>query len=110
MSKSKEELKSDIEDWIVKQMPIIQMHGGTSVVNELNMDEGLVVIELGGTCSDCGVSDITADNMRRELYYDFDQIEEVQIKVPSTGNMGSSTVEGGRGGDLQHSTDSTDHV
>lgn len=110
MSFSKEELKSKIETWVVKQMPIIQMHGGTSVVREIDMDEGLVVIELGGTCSDCGVSEITADNMKRELYYDFEQIEEVEIRVPSTGNMGSSTVEGGRGGDIQHSTDPADHV
>lgn len=86
------------------------MHGGTSVVNELDMEEGLVVIELGGTCSDCGVSDVTAENMKRELYYDFDQIEEVHIKVPSTGNSGSSTVEGGRGGDLQYSTGQADHI
>jgi Fe-S cluster biogenesis protein NfuA len=110
MSLSKEKLKSEIEKWIVKQMPIIQMHGGTSVVSELDTDEGLVVIELGGTCSDCGVSDITADNMKRDLYYEFDQIDEVQIKVPSTGNVGSSTVEGGRGGDIEYSTDSAEHL
>jgi hypothetical protein len=31
------------------------------------------------------------------------------VRVPSTGDMGSDTVEGGRGGDLQYSTDSAQH-
>lgn len=107
---SKEDLKSDIEKWITKQMPMIQMHGGTSMVREIDLEEGLVVIELGGTCSGCGISNITADNIRRELYLDFDEIKEVQIKVPSTGNIGSSTVEGGRGGDLQYENESPEHL
>lgn len=110
MNKTKKELQSRIEKWIIKQMPIIQMHGGTSMVRELNPESGLVVIELGGTCSDCGVSNITAENMQRDLYFEFDEIEEVQIKVPSTGDVGSSTVEGGRGGGIQFSTESAEHL
>lgn len=110
MSLSEEELQKEIEKWIVSQMPVIQMHGGTSMVREIDMDKGLVVIELGGTCSGCGISNITANNIQRELYIEFDEIEEVQIKVPSTGDMGSSTVEGGRGGDIQYSNESAEHL
>jgi len=91
-------------------MPIIQMHGGTSMVRELDLGTGLVVIELGGTCSDCGVSNITAENMQRDLYFAFDEIEEIQIKVPSTGDVGADTVEGGRGGDIQISNESASHL
>ena len=89
MTESKQELRSRIEDRIVEQMPIIQMHGGTSMVRELDVESGLVVIELGGTCSGCGISNITAENMQRELYFTFDEIEDVQIKVPSTGDVGA---------------------
>jgi len=110
MSENKPELQSRIESWIVTQMPMIQMHGGTSMVRELDAETGLVVIELGGTCSGCGVSNITAENMQRDLYCEFDEIEEVQIKVPSTGDMGAGTVEGGRGGDLKYSTGSPGHL
>ena len=110
MTESKQELRSRIEDWIVEQMPIIQMHGGTSMIRELDVESGLVVIELGGTCSGCGVSNITAENMQRELYFAFDEIEDVQIKVPSTGDVGADTVEGGRGGELQFSTESPGHL
>lgn len=56
------------------------------------------------------MSNITAENMQRELYFAFDAIEEVQIKVPSTGDVGADTVEGGRGGDLQYSTESPGHL
>ena len=94
---------------MVGQMPIIQSHGGTSVVREADPDTGLVVVELGGTCSGCGISDITAQNIKRDLIMDFDEVDDVEVKVPSTGDMGSSTVEGGRGGDLQFSTESSDH-
>lgn len=38
------------------------------------------------------------------------QIEDVQIKVPSTGDVGADTVEGGRGGELQFSTESPGHL
>lgn len=106
----KEELQTKIEKWLTSQMPMIQMHGGTSMVREIDLEEGLVVIELGGTCSGCGISNITANNIQRELYLDFDEIKEVQIKVPSTGEMGSSTVEGGRGGDIQYGNESPEHL
>jgi len=104
-----ESLKERVEDWMVGQMPIIQMHGGTSAVREADPEEGVVVVELGGTCSGCGISDVTAQNIKRDLITDFDDIEEVHVKVPSTGETGSSTVEGGRGGDLQYGDESPGH-
>ena len=103
------DLAERVEKWMVGQMPIIQSHGGTSVVREADPDSGLVVVELGGTCSGCGISDITAQNIKRDLIMDFEEVDDVQVKVPSTGDVGSSTVEGGRGGDLQFSNESSDH-
>ena len=105
----KESLKSRVETWMVKQMPIIQMHGGTSCVREADPESGQVVVELGGTCSGCGISNITAQNIQRDLFMEFEEIQDVQIKVPSTGDMGSDTVEGGRGGDVQYSNESAGH-
>ena len=106
---SDESLAERVEKWMVGQMPIIQMHGGTSVVREADEETGVVVVELGGTCSGCGISNVTADNIRRDLIMDFDEVSEVHVKVPSSGDQGASTVEGGRGGDLQHETESAEH-
>ena len=102
-------LAERVERWMVGQMPIIQMHGGTSVVREADADAGRVVVELGGTCSGCGISDLTAQNIKRDLTMDFDQVEEVVVRVPSSGDVGESTVEGGRGGDLKPTDGTPDH-
>jgi Fe/S biogenesis protein NfuA len=106
---SEKSLQERIETWMVGQMPIIQMHGGTSVVRKADPESGEVVVELGGTCSGCGISNITAQNIKRDLILGFDEIEDVTVRVPSTGDSGSSTVEGGRGGDLQFSNESAEH-
>jgi Fe-S cluster biogenesis protein NfuA len=104
-----EPLKERIETWMVGQMPIIQMHGGESVVREADPDTGEVVVELGGTCSHCGISNITAQNIKADLIRDFDEVRDVVVRVPDTGEMTSDTVEGGRGGELQFSTEGSDH-
>jgi Fe-S cluster biogenesis protein NfuA len=104
-----EPLKERIETWMVGQMPIIQMHGGESVVREADPDTGEVVVELGGTCSHCGISNITAQNIKADLIRDFDEVDDVVVRVPDTGEMTSDTVEGGRGGEVQFSTESSDH-
>ncbi|WP_236639852.1 NifU family protein [Salinigranum halophilum] len=106
---SDEPLKERIETWMVGQMPIIQMHGGESVVREANPETGEVVVELGGTCSHCGVSNITAQNIKADLIRDFEEVRDVVVRVPDTGEMTSDTVEGGRGGELQFSTEGSDH-
>ncbi|MFC5135575.1 MULTISPECIES: NifU family protein [Haloferacaceae] len=106
---SDESLAERIETWMVGQMPIIQMHGGTSVVREADPETGEVVVELGGGCAGCGVSNITAENIRRDLITDFEAVTDVTVRVPSSGDQGASTVEGGRGGELRHETDASNH-
>jgi Fe-S cluster biogenesis protein NfuA len=102
-------LQDRIERWMVGQMPIIRMHGGTSAVREADPETGEVVVELGGSCSGCGISDVTASNIRRDLIADFDAVTDVTVRVPSSGDHGESTVEGGRGGELRHETEAADH-
>jgi Fe-S cluster biogenesis protein NfuA len=102
-------LAERVEDWLVAEMSIIRTHGGTSAVREADAETGEVVVELGGTCAGCGVSDMTARKLRTDLAADVAGVESVSVKVPSTGEHGESTVEGGRGGDLQFATESAEH-
>lgn len=106
---SERSLEERVEQWMVKQMPIVQMHGGTSVVREADPETGRVVVELGGTCSGCGISNVTAQNIQRELITDIPDVTDVEVKVPSTGDTGADTVEGGRGGELQFSNEAAEH-
>ena len=100
-------LQERIERWLAREMPIIQMHGGTSAVREADPETGVVVIELGGGCSGCEVSDITTGNIEAALLQ-WDEVEEVIVRVPdprdSLGGpdqaesiMGIDRTEGGRG-------------
>ena len=106
---SEESLKERVEEWMVGQMPIIRMHGGRSMVREADPETGTVSVELGGSCAGCGISDLTAQNIKRDLIRDFEEVEEVHVLVPSTGEQGESTVEGGRGGELQYGTEDPGH-
>jgi Fe-S cluster biogenesis protein NfuA len=103
------EFREEIEAWMAKQMPIIQMHGGRSAVRKADPETGEVENELGGACSSCGISNVTADNIKVDLFQTFEQVEDVVVRVPSTGDQGSDTVEGGRGGDVQFSNESAGH-
>ena len=106
---SETSLKERVEDWMVGQMPIIRMHGGRSMVREADPETGTVSVELGGSCAGCGISDLTAQNIKRDLIQDFEEVTEVHVLVPSTGEQGEATVEGGRGGELQYGTEHPNH-
>jgi Fe-S cluster biogenesis protein NfuA len=106
---SETSLKERVEEWMVGQMPIIRMHGGRSMVREADPETGTVSVELGGSCAGCGISDLTAQNIKRDLIQDFEEVTEVHVLVPSTGEQGEATVEGGRGGELQYGTEHPNH-
>lgn len=113
-----ETLRERVEAWLAREMPIIQMHGGTSNVRTADPETGEVVIELGGGCKGCSVADITTDNITAELYK-WPEISDVTVRVPESGEslgveqaesvMGIDRTEGGRG-DWGSSDPGKDHI
>ncbi|WP_256297959.1 NifU family protein [Haloarchaeobius salinus] len=111
-------LAERVEQWLAREMPIIQMHGGTSSVRRADPETGEVVVELGGGCSGCGVADITTGNIEAELLK-WPEIEDVTVRVPESGEslgveqaesiMGVDRTEGGRG-DWGSSNPGKDHL
>ncbi|MFC6716572.1 NifU family protein [Natrialbaceae archaeon GCM10025810] len=112
-------LRERVERWLSREMPIIQMHGGNSAVREADPETGEVVIELGGGCRGCSVSDITTGNIEAELIQ-WPEIEEVTVRVPDARDqlggpdqaesiMGIDRTEGGRG-DWGSSNPGKDHL
>lgn len=101
-----ESLEERVQSWLAREMPIIEMHGGTSAVREADPETGEVVVELGGGCKGCSVADITTGNIESELLT-WDEIEDVTVRVPDAGEsfgvdqaesiMGIDRTEGGRG-------------
>ena len=113
------DLRERVERWLTAQMPIIQMHGGTSAVREADPETGEVIIELGGGCRGCAVSDVTTGNIQAELLT-WDEIEDVTVRVPDAREqlggpeqaesiMGIDRTEGGRG-DWGSSNPGKDHL
>lgn len=99
-------LEERVERWLAREMPIIQMHGGTSAVRTIDPEGGEVVVELGGGCSGCDVADITSDNIEAGLLAEFPEFESVTVRVPDPDMgvvhgggsiMGVDHTEGGRG-------------
>ncbi|MXV63891.1 NifU family protein [Natronorubrum sp. JWXQ-INN-674] len=112
-------LRERVEAWLSREMPIIQMHGGTSAVREADPETGEVIVELGGGCKGCSVSDVTTGNIEAELIQ-WPEIDEVTVRVPdareSLGGpdqaesiMGVDRTEGGRG-DWGSSNPGKDHL
>ncbi|MCU4926289.1 NifU family protein [Halobacteria archaeon AArc-dxtr1] len=112
-------LRERVEKWMAREMPIIQMHGGTSAVREANPETGEVIIELGGGCSGCSVSDVTTGNIEAELLQ-WPEIDEITVRVPDAREdlggpdqpesiMGVDRTEGGRG-DWGSSNPGKDHL
>ncbi|PSP80852.1 hypothetical protein BRC81_01590 [Halobacteriales archaeon QS_1_68_20] len=102
-----EQLREAVESWLQRELPIIRMHGGTSAVREADPETGEVVVELGGGCAGCEISEITSGNIEAGLLEDFPEVEDVSVRVPdddafgATGGggsiMGIDRTEGGRG-------------
>jgi Fe-S cluster biogenesis protein NfuA len=101
------ELREAVEEWLQRELPIIQMHGGTSAVHEADPETGEVVVELGGGCAGCEVSEVTSGNIEAGLLAEFPEVAEVSVRVPDDDAfgarggggsvMGIDRTEGGRG-------------
>ena len=109
MSDDGTDLQGRIESWLSVQMPIIQMHGGTSAVKNADPESGLVTVEMGGMCAGCGISPQTAERVRDNLTSEFDDVTQVDVKFLDDSEslgvqqaesiMGIDRTQGGRGGE-----------
>ena len=80
-----ESLRDEINNFLKRNFPQIQMHGGSSAIVDLDIEESYVSIQLGGACSGCGISPMTTQAIRRRLPDQIDEIDEVKVH---TGNEG----------------------
>ena len=117
---ARNDLHARVESWLTSQMPIIQMHGGTSAVRKADPADGEVIIELGGACGDCGISPRTGQQIKLKLAQEFDEVTDVTVRFtdPSGSDwatdqpesyMGIDRNEGGRGGRGEGSPNSDEH-
>jgi len=93
------ELRERVTNFLRRNFPQIQMHGGSAAIQHLDRETGEVHISLGGACSGCGISPMTIQAIKSRMTKEIPEIETV---VADTG-MGSG-ADGDLGG-MGHSDD-----
>jgi len=93
MSTETEDGTSDLEDRIAnflrRNFPQIQMHGGNAAIQELDPEKGEVTIALGGACSGCGISPMTIQAIKTRMTKEIPEIDTVHANTGSGGGMGA---------------------
>jgi len=92
-ARSEDELREDVTNFLRRNFPQIQMHGGSAAITNLDMDEGSVSLRLGGACSGCGISPMTIQAIKSRMTKEIPEITRVHADTGMDGGHG-----GGGGG------------
>jgi Fe-S cluster biogenesis protein NfuA len=94
-SNDDDDLRERITNFLRRNFPQIQMHGGSAAIQDLDREEGTVTIQLGGACSGCGISPMTIQAIKTRMTKEISEIDSVHA---STGMGGSEGMAGGADG------------
>lgn len=91
---SSKRAQSDLEQRVVnflrRNFPQIQMHGGSATIEELDPEAGRVVVQLSGACSGCGISPMTVQAIEARMIQEIPEIEDVEAKTGMVGFGGAT--------------------
>ncbi len=93
-TQSEDDLEQRITNFLRRNFPQIQMHGGSAAIQNLDPEAGEVTIMLGGACSGCGISPMTIQAIKSRMVKEIPEIETVHADT----GMDSGGGHGGRGG------------
>jgi len=99
-TKTEEDLREEVANFLRRNFPQIQMHGGAAAVRDLDVETGEVTVVLGGACSGCGISPMTIQAIKSRMVQEIPEIETVHA---DTGMGGGHGDVGGRGGGMEPS-------
>ena len=91
------ELRERITNFLRRNFPQIQMHGGSAAIENIDREEGSVTIRLGGACSGCGISPMTIQAIKTRMTKEIPEINEV---VARTGQEQGEGMAGGADGGM----------
>lgn len=87
-----DDLRERISNFLRRNFPQIQMHGGSAAIQDLDREEGEVTIQLGGACSGCGISPMTIQAIKSRMTKEISEISTVHA---DTGMGGGHEGAGG---------------
>jgi Fe-S cluster biogenesis protein NfuA len=93
---AEDELRERISNFLRRNFPQIQMHGGSAAIQNLDREAGSVTIMLGGACSGCGISPMTIQAIKSRMTKEIPEIDVVHAETGMGGNEGmAGGAEGG---------------
>ncbi|MFC4359808.1 NifU family protein [Halobium salinum] len=95
-SQDADDLRDRITNFLRRNFPQIQMHGGSAAIQQLDREEGSVTIQLGGACSGCGISPMTIQAIKSRMVKEIPEINTVHAETGMSG--GADGDLGGMGG------------
>ncbi|MFB6150431.1 MAG: NifU family protein [Haloarculaceae archaeon] len=87
-----DDLEERITNFLRRNFPQIQMHGGSAAIESIDREEQSVTIRLGGACSGCGISPMTIQAIKTRMTKEIPEIETVNA---NTGMGGQEGMAGG---------------
>lgn len=91
-AETNDDLRERIRNFLRRNFPQIQMHGGNAAIEEIDRETGEVTIELSGACSGCGISPMTVQAIKARMTTEIPEIDTVHA---STGVTGGGHSRGG---------------
>lgn len=85
-----DDLEERVANFLRRNFPQIQMHGGSAAIQDIDRETGEVHIQLGGACSGCGISPMTIQAIKSRMVKEIPEIEKV--------HAGTGEAMGGGGG------------
>ncbi|MFB6166264.1 MAG: NifU family protein [Haloarculaceae archaeon] len=95
---SEDELREQVANFLRRNFPQIQMHGGSAAIQNIDRETGEVTVQLGGACSGCGISPMTIQAIKTRMVKEIPEIEQVHADTGMGGGGG-----GGMGGGMSPS-------
>ncbi|AKH96584.1 NifU domain-containing protein [Halanaeroarchaeum sulfurireducens] len=80
-NRNETDLRERIADFLGRNFPQIQMHGGTAVIESLDAENGEVTLRLAGACSGCSISPVTVRAIKSRLSAEIPEIETVRAST-----------------------------
>lgn len=88
-----DDLEDRIRNFLRRNFPQIQMHGGSAAIRNLDRENGEVTIRLSGACSGCGISPMTIQAIKSRMTQEIPEITQVHADTGGAAGGGESFPE-----------------
>ncbi|UTF54207.1 NifU family protein [Natronosalvus rutilus] len=83
-----DDLEERVANFLRRNFPQIQMHGGSAAIQEIDRETGEVYIQLGGACSGCGISPMTIQAIKSRMVKEIPEVTKVHAGTGVGGGGG----------------------